>query len=606
MKSACLDNLEKGADCVAASWNPTWDLDVIFPGGSTSERFQQFLSRLEADLQALRVAADMDVEGWLAFLQPFESVSKRLSEAGAFVSCLSAQDVYDQQAKLLEGRVNQLSATYESVSVVAEEVVGRIPDTLWQTLIQEPRVAPIAFALTEWRQRAARRLPAAQEALISDLAVNGYHAWGNFYYSLIGKTLIPYEENGQTVQLSVGQANNKLRDGQRSVRERVFERFEEAFAKQQDLYAQTLNHLAGYRLAVYKARGWNDVLAEPLEVNRMSGKTLETMWGVIVEHKETFVQALAAKARLLGLEKLAWHDVDAPVGSQDKTFSPDEARDFILEHFARFSPDMADFARSCFERRWIEAEDRPGKRPGGFCTSFPESEQTRIFMTFSGTADNVATLAHELGHAYHQHVMQGIPYLAGQYAMNVAETASTFAEAIVADAALAAAESPLERLAMLDTKVMQSVAMFMNIHARFLFETRFYARRRQGMVSAEELNQLMEEAEREAFCGALSQYHPRFWASKLHFYITDVPFYNFPYTFGYLFSTGIYARARQEGPKFAQRYVNLLRDTGRMTTEELAAKHLGVDLTQPEFWQAAMHHLKTDAQAFIEAVSALA
>ncbi|WP_067932082.1 M3 family oligoendopeptidase [Alicyclobacillus kakegawensis] len=591
------------------SWNPTWDLDVIFPGGSNSVLFNQFLDALVADLRDLlsrarQLTPQTDAEGWLAFLDPFTDASKRLSEAEAYVSCLTAQDVHDEQAKLLEARVNQAAAVHESVSTVYEQVLGRIPEDTWQRLLRHERLAGVAFPLSEARARAARKLPAEQEVLISDLAVDGYHAWGNFYYSLIGQTLIPYEEDGRTVHLSVGQANNKLRDGQRRVREQVFTNFERAFQEKEELYAQTLNHLAGYRLAVYRARGWDSVLAEPLDYNRMRPETLDAMWAAIVDNKDVFVQALSAKAKLLGLSQLSWHDVDAPVGSEDKVFSPDEARDFVVDHFARFSPDMAAFARSCFDKRWIEAEDRPGKRPGGFCTSFPVSEQTRIFMTFSGTADNVSTLAHELGHAYHQHVMRGVPYLASRYAMNVAETASTFAEAIVVDAALAAATDAQAKLAMLDAKVTQSVAMFMNIHARFLFETRFYERRRQGMVSAAELNELMEAAQREAYCGTLGQYHPRFWAAKLHFYITEVPFYNFPYTFGYLFSTGIYARAQQEGPGFAAKYVDLLRDTGRLSTEDLAAKHLGVDLTKPDFWQQALQQLKADALAFIAAADA--
>lgn len=205
---------------------------------------------------------------------------------------------------------------------------------------------------------------------------------------------------------------------------------------------------------------------------------------------------------------------------------------------------MADFAQMAFEKRWIEAEDRAGKRPGGFCTSFPASEQTRIFMTYSGTPSNIATLAHELGHGYHQYVMNDVNGLNQGYAMNVAETASTFAEMIVADASVKMAKTDEEKLTLLEDKVSRSIAFFMNIHARFLFEKQFYEERKQGMVSTDRLNELMVEAQKEAYCDNLSEYDPHFWASKLHFHITGVPFYNFPYTFGYLFSQGIYAYAQ--------------------------------------------------------------
>lgn len=220
-------------------------------------------------------------------------------------------------------------------------------------------------------------------------------------------------------------------------------------------------------------------------------------------------------------------------------------------------------------------------------------------MTYDGSASNVATLAHELGHAYHQAVMNDLPQMAQRYAMNVAETASTFAEMIVADAAVEQAETDEEKIQLLDDKLSRSVAFFMNIHSRFLFETRFYEERKRGIVSTSRLNELMEEAQKEAYCGALADYSPTFWASKLHFHITGVPFYNFPYTFGYLFSMGIYARARQEGEGFEEQYVNLLRDTGRMNVEDLAKKHLDVDLTAADFWQDAIDFLKQDVEMYL-------
>lgn len=220
-------------------------------------------------------------------------------------------------------------------------------------------------------------------------------------------------------------------------------------------------------------------------------------------------------------------------------------------------------------------------------------------MTFSGSASNVSTLAHELGHAFHQEAMLQVRQLNRAYAMNVAETASTFAEMIVADAALKQAETKDEKLFLLEDKIQRSVAMFMNIHARFLFETRFYEERKQGVVPAEKLNELMEAAQKEAFA-IRGEYHPHFWASKLHFHITGVPFYNFPYTFGYLFSLGIYARALREKADFEEKYIALLCDTASMTVEDLAMKHLGADLTERSFWEDAVRLAVQDVQEFLE------
>jgi oligoendopeptidase F len=195
--------------------------------------------------------------------------------------------------------------------------------------------------------------------------------------------------------------------------------------------------------------------------------------------------------------------------------------------------------------------------------------------------------------------MKDVPHLNRNYAMNVAETASTFAEMIVADAAVKNAKDEEEKLVLLDDKIQRTVALLMNIHARFLFETRFYDERKQGPVSVERLNELMLAAQKEAYSNALEEYHPLFWASKLHFFITGVPFYNFPYTFGFLFSLGIYAQALEEGSGYEEKYIALLKDTASMSVEDLAQKHLQVDLTQPDFWEKAVRICLDDIDEFL-------
>ncbi len=220
-------------------------------------------------------------------------------------------------------------------------------------------------------------------------------------------------------------------------------------------------------------------------------------------------------------------------------------------------------------------------------------------MTYDGSMSNVATLAHEIGHAYHGYCLKEENTLAQRYAMNVAETASTFAEAIVADALVKEAESKEMKLSLLENKISRAVAFFMNIHARFLFETRFYEARKERLLSASELNGLMVEAQREAYGNQLAEYSPIFWASKLHFHITGVPFYNFPYTFGFLFSQGIYKRALEAGSSFEDDYIALLKDTASMTVEDLAQKHLQVDLTNSQFWQEAIDVVLADVDEFM-------
>ncbi|MGG3456457.1 M3 family oligoendopeptidase [Paenibacillus rhizolycopersici] len=593
----------------AENIQPTWELESIFPGGSASAALRDHLEALERDitgyqamLKELEAPTTLEetkaLDGLIADLQ---SAAARLYEANSFVGCLTAQDQHDKKAVQLDAKITSLGASFSNVMTLFWNVLRMTNDEVWEAWMKREEIAPISFVLTEKRDLAREKLAPELENLVSDLAVDGYHGWGQHYDTIVAKVGVPFEEaNGEIKTLSVGQAANKLDDPDRNVRERVFASWEEAWTKSEDYCADTLNRLAGFRLKLYEKRGWDDVLKEPLAINRMSKATLDAMWQVIVANKPKFVAYLERKAKLLGVDKLSWTDVDSPLGQATGKITYEQAAEDIVQQFGNFSPKLAEFATMAFNKRWIEVEDRPGKRPGGFCTSLPKSKQTRIFMTFGGTVSNVYTLAHELGHAYHQSVMEELPMFNQDYAMNVAETASTFAEMILADAFVKNAANDQEKIVLLADKVQNSVAFFMNIHARFLFETRFYEKRQQGVLDAAELSELMEEAQREAFQEALGSYHPHFWASKLHFYITDVPFYNFPYTFGYMFSTGLYALAQREGQSFAAKYDALLRDTGRMKVEELAAKHLGVDLTKPDFWREAMAVNVADVDAFLE------
>ncbi|MFD1426893.1 M3 family oligoendopeptidase [Kroppenstedtia sanguinis] len=592
---------------MSEKYSLNWDLDVFFPGGSDSPEFQRFMENLEEDvdgfhrrIRQLEGTSATDVRSLEEILNTLQDLIARLDESGSFIECLTSQNTKDEQAKFYRARLSQVGAAFNSAMTRLDRLFLQMSDSEWASFLQSPKISPIAFFLKERRRWAAEKLPPEMESLAGDLSVDGYDAWGDLYNTIVGRMIIPVEEGGKTQELSVGQASNKMTSSNRELRRQVFHRSGEAWEKEEELLAASLNHLGGFRLNLYRQRGWDSVLKEPLDLNRMSEATLNTMWEVISQNKQPLLRFLDRKASLLGLHKLSWYDVSAPISREESHVSYDEAAEFILEHFRRFNPEMADFAKGAFDNRWIEAEDRPGKRPGGFCTNFGVSNQSRIFMTYSGTADNIGTLAHELGHAYHQHVMTDLPVMAQQYAMNVAETASTFAESIVSDASIRQAPTEERRITLLEDKIQRAVAFFMDIHARFLFETRFYEERKKGLVSPDRLKELMLEAEKEAFCDGLEEYHPHFWASKLHFYITGVPFYNFPYTFGYLFSTGLYGRALQEGPAFAEKYVDLLRDTGRMSVEDLAQKHLGVNLTRPDFWQEAVNLVKADIDEFLK------
>lgn len=585
------------------NYSLTWDLETIFPGGAASEKLQERLTALKieiADFVAQTAALDPEKPETLgAVLQLKEKIDQGISQCASFIGALTAQNVKDEQAKGLYGRLMSFIPLVSAPNTELYKKISAIPETTFQALLTKEPYQTIAFRLTEIRQEGQRQLSEAEEKIISHLAIDGFNGWSEHYDTIVASIVI--DVDGE--KLSAGQAFNRMMgDPNPTVRKNIFDQWEKVWGEKAELFADTLNHLDGFRLTNYQLHNRKHYLDEALEYNRLQPATLKVMWETIQKNKQPFVDYLTRKAQLLGKEKMEWQDQDAPIilGSlQEKKYSFDEGAAFILQNFRKFSPKMADFAQMAFEKSWIEAEDRPGKRPGGYCTSLPESQESRIFMTYGGSINEVATLAHELGHAFHASVMWDLPNLNQDYAMNVAETASTFAELIVADAALKEAKTAEEKINLIDTKMQNAIAMFMNIHARFIFENNLYQTRQEKVLSPTELTDMMAAAQVEAYAGALATTHPHFWASKLHFYIDDVPFYNFPYTFGYLFSMGIYAFANQKGTSFEDDYIALLRDTAAMTTEELAKKHLGVDLTQPDFWQAGINQVKKDIADFL-------
>lgn len=588
-----------------------WDLDSIFKGGSESEALTKRLAQLSEQITAYQ----QTIEAWTidettpdtiaTILQKEEVCSNGFSQCGSFIGALLSSDVNDQKAKLLMGELSAKSPVFQSAHTLFAKKLTQITDDVWSTITTSDALTDVAFRLNEMRRDGLELLSEAEENIIHTLALDGLNAWSEHYDTIVATIAIPFtDKEGREQTLSAGQAFNKMTgDPDAEVRATLFAAWEKAWNEKAPLLADTLNHLDGFRISTQRLHGIEDFLKEPLEYNRLSRKTLDTMWSTIVKNKQPIMDFLTRKAQLFGKEKMDWQDQDAPIilgDMTERTYSFDEAATFIIDHFKEFSPKMADFAQMAFEKSWIEAEDRPGKRPGGYCTELPETKESRIFMTYSNSVNEVATLAHELGHAFHSSVMWDLPSVNQEYAMNVAETASTFAELIVADATLKEAQTKEEKINLLDTKMQNAIAMFMNIHARFIFETNFYTARQKGLVSQEQITNLMLEAQKESYLDQLGSYHPHFWAAKLHFFIDDVPFYNFPYTFGYLFSMGIYAYASDKGTSFEDDYIALLRDTASMTTEELAQKHLQVDLTKPDFWQAGINRVLADVSEFME------
>ncbi len=536
-----------------------------------------------------------------SFRQKYLGAITQLTDIAAVVECYSAENPTSRQIRHAEAEVARLKSFRDKVDNLLQSGLHAISPSQLQALAdKDPDFSQLLPFFLYQQQLRRLKLSTEQEDLLSEIDLDGLHAWGRLYDALSGELKISVMEKGEIVTKSPGQINFDHPD--RSLRANNFYASEIAWKTIQTPCAAALNHIAGARLTRYRRAGLQDHLEVPLTISRIQRQTLDSMWSAITSKKACLVDFLKRKQQLLGLESLAWYDILAPLPGPDQTqkLTYNHACHMIENAFRQFSPDLGDFAHTCYVDQWIEAENRPGKRQGGFCTTIPGHQVSRIFMTYLDSVDTASTLAHELGHAYHSYVMRDLPTVLQDYPMTLAETASTFAEAIMGNALYQASESPHQKIKILNHLLQDSVAFLMNIHSRFIFEDRFYSARQHGELSPEQISDLMVQAQREAYCNTLSDesYNPTFWISKLHFYITGYPFYNFPYTFGYLLSLGLF-HAGQNDPEFAERLRKFLYLSGQMSCEQAVQTALGEDITQPDFWLKCIEVIEDRVAQFL-------
>jgi pepF/M3 family oligoendopeptidase len=441
-------------------------------------------------------------------------------------------------------------------------------------------------------------MPEELEHLAAELCVDAGGAFGKLQGTVTSQLKVPFERDGASEELPITVVRNYVFDPDPVVRERAYRTEQKGWESIQSTVAACLNGVKGTALTLARRRGWPSVLDWSLDANRIDRPTLDAMLGAIREAFPMFRQYLRAKARKLGLEELRWWDLFAPVGGEQRRFTWPQAREFIVEKFGTFSDEMGAYARVAFDQNWIDAEPRSGKRGGAFCMGVEGVEESRILANFDGSFDQVSTLAHELGHGYHNHCQRGLPNLLRGAPSTLAETASIFCETLLAEATLTEA-SPAEQVAILELQLSGATQVCLDISSRFLFESALLERRVSSEVSPEELCQLMLTAQRDTYGDGVEPqtYHRYMWLWKPHYYAYEHNFYNFPYAFGHLFGLGLYAIYRREGESFVPRYNALLRATGQDYAAPLAAR-FGIDITQPDFWRGSLRVIGEQAARF--------
>lgn len=567
---------------------PTWELRSIL---TDLGAFQARVAELDARAAALIAQADGlhdpgQDQAWLTLIPALASLADEVAEVVAWVTCAASADTEAPELARAEARATALSARSDRAWSTPTSLLARCEEASFQRLLAEPALRDHGPALLQARARRSVLLPTGEQQLFDDLAEDALHAWGGRYRRLTG--VMRVELDGR--QVSSSQARNALESADADARERALTALERAWDDRVDEAADLLTHIVGVRRKLHLRLGV-DELAIPLVRQRLSPGTLDALIGACETARPLVDRYLAARARLLGTSRVDWQDLTAPLSGGSLRLSFPQAADLVAEQLGAFSPEMGDFVRLALRDRWVEAEDRPNKRAGAFCAALPRSGQSRVFMTYGGGPGGVRTLAHELGHAYHNHVMRDLPWAQRRLTSCLAETASTFAETVVRDALLRGATDGPTRLSLIDRELADATTFLANIPLRFQFERRLFALRAEGPLDPARLSQEMLDLQRAWYGPHLGRGFPVFWADKLHFFLTQAPFYNFPYTFGYLFSGMVYARARQEGPRWAGEWRALLRATGAGPGEEVAQRFLGVDLRQPQAWTAGLDRL---------------
>ncbi|WP_303805642.1 M3 family oligoendopeptidase [Aeromonas rivipollensis] len=522
--------------------------------------------------------------------------ARRIREIGwniaVLAACTGSQDARDPLAKQLASRARALNADLFKTLAPIEDLMLGLPEAEFGQLMQDPLLGEEEYRLRHERRLQDQRLPVEAEQLVIGLGTDGLHAWGNLYNDLVGK--IRVQVAGQ--ERGLAEANNLLSSPDRAQRKEAFDAISAGWEGEQETVAAILNALNGWRLELARQRGRGrtlDALDLSCHQSHIERATLDTLMRETWQARHLGQRALGLMARRLGIEELGPEDLFAPPpASSHRSIPFEEAIEIIALAFAGFDPEMGAFARMMAERGWIDAAPTPNRRTGAYCTKFADPVEPRVFITYAGTMDNVITLAHELGHAWHNWLIRDLPMSQRSYPMTLAETASIFAETLVRSALFEQARSAEERQAIAWAEADGAATFLVNIPARFDFEQALVAEREQGYVSSARLKALTDEAWGRWYEKSLGRYHPMFWAAKAHFSIAGFGFYNYPYLFGYLFSLGVYqqlmSRKGAREANVAEAYRALLRDTGRMSAEDLVAKHLGQDIREAAFWQGSL------------------
>ena len=569
-----------------------WDLSALY-NGCNDKKYAEDVARVGdfcAGIQKLASEAGKipDAEFVKKYILFEEGASVTFDRLASYLSLRSAVNSKDNES------VSELSKLMTAVSAVSgyeagiKRYIGSIPD-LDGIIASDPILTEYAYLLRSIKDEAAHLLGNGEEKIISLFNISGGHAWSDLQSYLTSSVAVDY--NGGVTNLS--DIRNNAYDVDPEVRKKSYDAELACYDKIKDSVAFSMNSIKMQAMTEASLRGFESPLDATLFQSKIKKETLDALTGAMEEYMPHFRRYLKAKAKLLGHKNgLPWYDLFAPVGNSGKTFTPETAREYLGKVFGGFDAELADMIDGAFEHDWIDFYPADGKVGGAFCSSVSSEKRSYVLTNFGGYFTDVMTLAHELGHAFHNKMIYGSHRpLNGNYSMPVAETASNFNEVVTMDYALTHAESDGEKLSLIESKLSDTTQIICDCYSRFLFEKSVFESRGGEFLSADRLCELMLAAQDKTYGDGLDGNfkHPYMWLCKSHYYSAGLSFYNWPYSFGGLFAQGLYAKYKKEGKSFIPLYKKLLYSTTVCSVEDAAAI-ADIDVTDKQFWRDGLDY----------------
>ena len=576
-----------------------WDLTVFYKDFDDPE-FKDDLARLPKEIDAFTAAiaapAEDEVEKLVSLVHQEEALSNLFERLSLMIELTLSVDANNKAANAAMAPLMRAVMGSSLASNAFSRYLASL-DNLDAIIDADDELKARAFALREAAENAKHQLPEALEKPVLKMQLSGGEAFSHLRDKLDATLLVDYD--GKQIPLSAVRA--LAYDGDADTRRRAYEAELASYKKIELPMSFCLNNIKAEGETLAALKGYKGVLDMALAHSRMDEKTLEAMWTAIREALPELREYFKAKGRLLGHENgLPFYDLFAPVGQSTRTYTVEEARALLLDLFGKFCPEMGEMMRTAFDEGWIDMYPREGKSGGAFCSGYYAKNISRVMTNFAGSASDVSTLAHELGHAFNNRMLHHKPIMMTETPMPLAETASTFNETLLISQLLKTA-TPEEELTLLDSCLTEQTQTMVDIYSRFLFEQKVVAAQADHALDVDELKETMLWAQEQSYGDGLDpEYrHPYMWACKSHYYSTGVHFYNFPYAFGGLFARGLYARYEKEGEAFVPIYCDLLSRFGSDTIANVTAS-VGIDVTTPDFWREAVESVLVQVRRFVE------